>query len=177
MKHPNLEEKASRIKMIILDVDGVMTNGQVLLMPDGQELKTFSIHDGFGILCAMRSGIRIGIISGRASESLRLRCEELQIHDLYVNAMDKLPILKEIMNRHGFREDEIAYVGDDLPDLPVLESVGFSVAPKNAHPEVKKRVDLVLTRNGGEGAVRELIDFILLSQKKDQAILRQFTSS
>ena len=162
--------------MLLLDVDGVMTNGQVLLMPDGEELKMFSIHDGFGIVSAMKAGIRIGIISGRASASLKSRCEELHIEDVYMDTMDKLPVLAEIVARHGISYDEVAYIGDDVPDLPILERVGFSIAPQNAHIEVKNRVDLVLKKAGGDGAVRELIDFLMVAQKKQEFLLRQFTS-
>ncbi len=171
-----LMEKARKVKMLLLDVDGVMTNGQVLLTPEGEELKHFSIHDGFGIVCAMKAGIRIGMISGRTSPSLKIRCDELKIEDLYMGTMDKLPVLAEIMQKYGLSPEEIAYAGDDLPDLPVLQRVGFSVAPQNAHHHVKSRVDLVLTRAGGEGAVRELTDFLLVAQKKEQKILEQFLS-
>jgi 3-deoxy-D-manno-octulosonate 8-phosphate phosphatase (KDO 8-P phosphatase) len=169
-----LMEKARKIKMLLLDVDGVMTNGQVLLTPDGEELKHFSIHDGFGMVCAMRAGIRIGIISGRSSPSLKMRCDELKIEDLYMDRMDKLTVLAEIMQKYGLSAEEIAFAGDDLPDLPVLQRVGLSVAPQNAHHHVKSRVDLQLSKAGGEGAVRELTDFLLAAQGKEQKILEQF---
>jgi 3-deoxy-D-manno-octulosonate 8-phosphate phosphatase (KDO 8-P phosphatase) len=169
-----LMEKARKIKMLLLDVDGVMTNGQVLLTPDGEELKHFSIHDGFGMVCAMRAGIRIAIISGRSSPSLKMRCDELKIEDLYMERMDKLPVLAEIMQKYGLSAEEIAFAGDDLPDLPVLQRVGLSVAPQNAHHHVKSRVDLQLRKAGGEGAVRELTDFLLVAQGKEQKILDQF---
>jgi 3-deoxy-D-manno-octulosonate 8-phosphate phosphatase (KDO 8-P phosphatase) len=171
-----LFEKAARIKMLLLDVDGVMTNGQVWLMPDGEEVKAFSIHDGFGIVSAMKAGIRIGIISGRASSSLKLRCEELHIEDVFMERMDKLPVLEQIRTSRNLAYDEIAYIGDDIPDLPVLERVGLSIAPQNAHTEVKKRVDLVLQKSGGDGAVRELIDFLLTAQKKQRSLLQKFSS-
>ncbi len=173
MNNP-LVEKARKIKMLLLDVDGVMTSGQVLLTPQGEELKHFSIHDGFGMVCAMKAGIRIGIISGRSSPSLRMRCDELKIEDLYMDTMDKLPVLAEIMRKYGLSPEEIAYAGDDLPDLPVLLRVGLSVAPQNAHHHVKSRVDLQLSKAGGEGAVRELTDFLLAAQGKEQKILEQF---
>lgn len=170
-----LLRKARKIKMLLLDVDGVMTNGQVLLTPDGQELKHFSIHDGFGMVCAMKSGIRIGIISGRSSPSLKVRCDELKIEDLFMGEMEKLPILSRIMKKYGLSEEEVAFVGDDVPDLPVLMNVGLSAAPKNAHPDVKSRVDLLLKKAGGDGAVREMTDFLLKAQKKETAILDHFT--
>jgi 3-deoxy-D-manno-octulosonate 8-phosphate phosphatase (KDO 8-P phosphatase) len=166
--------KARKIKMLLLDVDGVMTNGQVLLTADGEELKHFSIHDGFGMVCAMKAGIRVGIISGRSSQSLKLRCDELKIEDLYMDTMDKLPVLTKILEKYNFSADEIAYVGDDVPDLPVLKKVGLSAAPKNAHHHVKSRVDLRLKKAGGEGAVREVVDFLLAAQGKEKQILKEF---
>ena len=174
---PGLLEKAGKIRMLLLDVDGVMTNGQVLLTPDGEELKHFSIHDGFGIVCAMKAGIRIGIISGRSSPSLKRRCDELNIEDLYMDTMDKLPVLNRIMEKYGLSYEQIAYIGDDVPDLPVLQRVGLSVAPQNAHHHVKTRVDLLLTKSGGEGAVRELTDILLVAQSKEETILGPFLRS
>ena len=172
----SLLEKAAKIRMLLLDVDGVMTNGQVLLLPNGEELKAFSIHDGFGIVSAMQTGVGIGIISGRSSAALKQRCEELHIKDLYMDVMDKLPVLEEIAKRHQLSYEEIAFIGDDVPDLPVLERVGFSAAPQNAHKHVKNRVDLVLQKSGGEGAVREFIDFLLTAQEKERVLLQQFTT-
>lgn len=171
-----LIEKARKIKMLLLDVDGVMTNGQVLLMPNGDEVKTFSILDGFGIACAMKMGIRVGIISGRASPSLKLRCEELQIEDLYMDTMDKLPVLEQLSAKHKLPYDQIAFIGDDVPDLPVLERIGLSVAPQNAHDDVKSRVDMVLHKRGGEGAVREFVDFLLGAQGKNKILLQKFSA-
>jgi len=168
--------KARNIRMVILDVDGVMTDGRVLLLPDGQEVKFFSIHDGFGIVCAMKSGIRIGIISGRSSPSLKIRCQELGIEDLYMDKMEKLPVLEQIIKERNLSYDEIAFIGDDVPDLPVLEKVGLSAAPANAHESVKSRVDLVLSKAGGAGAVREFLDLLLEAQGKSESILKKFTS-
>ncbi|PWT92463.1 MAG: 3-deoxy-D-manno-octulosonate 8-phosphate phosphatase [Acidobacteria bacterium] len=169
-------ERAKKIRMLLLDVDGVMTNGQVLLMPDGEELKMFSIHDGFGIVCAMKVGIRVGIISGRSSPSLQKRCEELHIQDLYMDRMDKLPVLQEVSDKHQIPFEEIAFIGDDVPDLPVLMRVGLALAPANAHIHVKERVHFVLTNKGGEGAVREAVDLLLRAQGKDAAVLKPFIS-
>jgi 3-deoxy-D-manno-octulosonate 8-phosphate phosphatase (KDO 8-P phosphatase) len=166
MTSSELVAKAIKIKMILLDVDGVMTNGQILLTPQGEELKFFSIHDGYGMVSAIKAGIRLGIISGRSSQAIKLRCDELKITDLYMGTMEKLPILNEILEKYSLHPDEVSYVGDDVPDLPVLRKVGFSVAPQNAHDDVKKEVDLVLKKNGGDGAVREIIDFILSARNR-----------
>lgn len=169
-----LINKARKIKMLLLDVDGVMTNGQVLLTPQGEELKHFSIHDGFGIVCAMKSGIRIGIISGRSSPSLKIRCDELKIEDLYMDRMEKLPVFHQILQKYGYAPEEIAFIGDDIPDLPVLKRVGLSAAPANAHSQVKSRVDLVLEKAGGDGAVREMTDLLLSAQGKEAALLQKY---
>jgi 3-deoxy-D-manno-octulosonate 8-phosphate phosphatase (KDO 8-P phosphatase) len=168
--------KLRNIRMVVLDVDGVMTDGRVLLLPDGQEVKFFSIHDGFGIVCATKAGIRIGIISGRSSPSLKIRCEELGIEDLYMERMDKLPVLEQMIKEHNLTYDQIAFIGDDVPDLPVLEKVGLSAAPSNAHESVKMRVDLVLSKSGGDGAVREFLDLLLQAQGKSDSILKKFGS-
>jgi 3-deoxy-D-manno-octulosonate 8-phosphate phosphatase (KDO 8-P phosphatase) len=169
--------KARNIRMVLLDVDGVMTNGQVMLLPDGEEVKFFSIHDGFGIVCAMKSGIRIGIISGRSSRALKMRCDELNIEDLYMDTMEKLPVLERIARERKLQYDQIAFIGDDVPDLPVLERVGLSAAPQNAHYSVKERVDLILNKCGGDGAVREFLDLLLQAQGKLDIILNQYSSS
>jgi 3-deoxy-D-manno-octulosonate 8-phosphate phosphatase (KDO 8-P phosphatase) len=124
----------------------------------------------------MKSGIRIGIISGRSSPSLKIRCEELGIEDLYMDRMDKLPVLEKIIKDRNLSYDQIAFIGDDVPDLPALERVGLAVAPANAHESVKSRVDLVLTKSGGDGAVREFLDLLLQSQGKAESILKKFTS-
>jgi len=176
MAVPTLIRKARKIRMVLLDVDGVMTNGQVFVLPTGEEVKVFSIHDGFGIVCAMKSGIRVGIISGRPSKAVEQRCAELKIEDVFLDSMEKLPVLEKIVAKYNLALDEIAFLGDDLPDLPVLERVGFSVAPQNAMLAVKGRVDLVLERNGGEGAVREFFDFLLAAQEKDRSILAKYSS-
>ena len=169
-------EKARKIKMLLLDADGVMTTGQVLLLPTGEELKSFYILDGFGVVAAMKAGIRVGIISGRASASLQQRCIELHIEDLYMDTMEKLPVLEKIAVRYQLNYEEIAFIGDDIPDLPVLLRVGLSATPENGHPQVKSRVDMVLAKRGGEGAVREFIDFLLKVQGKEEALLRHYTA-
>jgi 3-deoxy-D-manno-octulosonate 8-phosphate phosphatase (KDO 8-P phosphatase) len=173
----SLIQKAQKIKLVLLDVDGVMTNGQILLMPNGDEVKIFSILDGFGIVAAMKAGIRIGIISGRASPSIQLRCQELKIDDLFMDIEEKFPVLQQVAAKYQIPFEAIAYIGDDVPDLPVLEKVGLSAAPLNAHSQVRRRVDLVLKTRGGEGAVREFLDFLLFAQRKEKLVLQKFTGN
>jgi 3-deoxy-D-manno-octulosonate 8-phosphate phosphatase (KDO 8-P phosphatase) len=157
----NAARRASRIRFLILDVDGVMTDGGLYYSADGVELKRFNAQDGYGIVRARECGVGIGIISGRETPIVEARARALGIDDVYQGAADKVEAMREIQVRYHLRDEEIAYIGDDVFDLPLLSVVGFSAAPKNARPEVRRKVDLVTSVAGGEGAVRELIDFIL----------------
>ena len=158
--------KLKKIKAILLDVDGVLTGGAIIYGVDGLELKAFDSQDGFGITNAIKNGIRVGIITARKSEVVKRRATELGIVDLYQGSLDKITPFEEIKNVHSLSESEIAYVGDDILDLPLLQKVGFSAAPANAVREVKMKVDYVTKARGGQGAVREVIDLILKAQKK-----------
>lgn len=163
-KRKKLEKKVKRIKMILFDVDGVMTDGGIYYLADGHELKRFNAQDGYGVVRAREHGLKIGMVSGRSTPTVEARAKELNVGDLYQDASDKLDVMRQIQKRHILREEEIAFMGDDLFDLPILHAVGFSAAPKNARSEVKKAVDYVTKADGGHGAVRELIDFILKHQ-------------
>jgi len=159
-----LARKARRIRMLLLDVDGVMTDGGLFYSAKGVEMKRFNAQDGYGVVRAHEHGLKIGIISGRSTPIVDARAKVLRVADVYQNAGDKVAVMREIQSRYGLKDEEIAFIGDDLFDLPLLSSVGFSAAPRNARPEVKKRVDFVTTAEGGHGAVREIIDFILGSR-------------
>ncbi len=165
-KLQSLLPKLKKIKAIFLDVDGVLTDGTVIYGNDGLELKVFDSQDGFGITSAIQSGIKVGIITGRKSDVVKRRAAELGIVDLYQGSIDKVTPLEEIKSVHSLDESEIAYVGDDILDLPILMKVGFSAAPANSVHKVKMRVDYVSKARGGQGAVREVIDLILNAQKK-----------
>jgi len=156
--------KAQRIKMLLLDVDGVMTDGGLYYSPGGVEMKRFHVHDGYGVVRARAHGLKIGIISGRTTPIVEARAKTLEIDEVFQNAMDKVAALRDIQGRHGVRDEECAFIGDDLFDLPLLKIVGLSAAPPNARPEVRKAVDYVTRAAGGEGAVRELIELILAHQ-------------
>ncbi|MCL4510239.1 MAG: HAD hydrolase family protein [Bacteroidetes bacterium] len=158
--------KLKKIKVILLDVDGVLTDGTIIYGSDGLELKAFDSKDGFGITNAIKSGIKVGIITARKSEVVKRRATELGIVDLYQGSLDKITPFEEIKNVYSLSESEIAYVGDDILDLPLLQKVGLSAAPANAVREVKMKVDYVTKARGGQGAVREVIDLILKAQKK-----------
>jgi 3-deoxy-D-manno-octulosonate 8-phosphate phosphatase (KDO 8-P phosphatase) len=159
--------RLGRIKLLLLDVDGVLTDGGVYYSSGGEELKKFNIQDGLGIVKLQRSGIRVGLITGRVSPIVERRAAELGITEVHQNLDDKAMVFEEICGRLGVREEEVAYIGDDEPDLPVLIRVGFSAAPKDAVPTVVNSVHYVCRRAGGHGAVREVIDLILAHQGRD----------
>ncbi|HCV44380.1 MAG TPA: phenylphosphate carboxylase subunit delta [Bacteroidetes bacterium] len=159
-------KKLRKIKLLLLDVDGVMTDGGIFYSGAGVEMKRFNAHDGYGVVRAREHGLKLGIISGRQTPVVDVRAKELQIEDVMQNAADKVAAMEELRRRHGFEVNEVAFIGDDLFDLPLLNAVGFSAAPKNALPDVKKAVDYVTKTSGGDGAVRELIDLIIKSQSR-----------
>lgn len=158
--------RARRIKFLILDVDGVMTDGGLYYSAEGVELKRFHAHDGYGIVVAKESGLGIGIISGRETPIVAARARVLGIDDVYQGASDKVAAMRQIQARYGLDEREIAYIGDELFDLPLLSIVGLAAAPKNARAEVKRKAHYVTTVAGGDGAVRELIEFILAHRSR-----------
>lgn len=156
-----LREKLRKIKFLILDVDGVLTDGSIVYSSKGEEIKTFNVHDGYGIEMLRQHGIPVGIITGRISSIVEKRAQDLKIEDLVQGTIDKIPAAEKFAQKYNLSFDEIAFIGDDLFDIPLLQKVGFSAAPKNARREVKRIVDYVTTNEGGKGAVREVIDMIL----------------
>lgn len=158
--------KARRIKLILLDVDGVMTDGGIYYTASGAEMKRFNAQDGYGIARAREHGLKFGIISGRNSPVVTRRAKDLKIRELHQGIDDKLTVFEDIKKRTHLTEKECSFMGDDLFDMPLLSVVGLSAAPANARAEVKRGVDYVCRARGGEGAVRELIDIILAAQKR-----------
>ncbi|EAX47322.1 3-deoxy-D-manno-octulosonate 8-phosphate phosphatase, YrbI family [Thermosinus carboxydivorans Nor1] len=165
------EKRAQKVKLLIFDVDGVLTNGQIIFGPDGEAMKVFHSQDGLGIAVAHKVGLKTAIITGRETEMVRRRGAELNITDVYQGAMDKVAALNELLAKHGLAADEAGYVGDDLNDLPVMLRVGFACAVSNAVAEVKAAAHFVATREGGRGAAREIIEFILKAQGKWEQIV------
>lgn len=159
-----IARKLRKIKLLLLDVDGVLTDAGIFYSASGVEMKRFNAHDGYGVVRAREHGLRLGIISGRQSPIVDVRAREMQITDVVQNASDKVKAMEDLRQRHGVEVDEVAYIGDDLFDLPLLNAVGFSAAPGNALPPVRKVVDYVTAASGGDGAVRELIDLIIDAQ-------------
>ncbi len=143
-----------------MDVDGVLTDGRIILDARGEELKFFDAHDGHGIVRAQGEGIRCAIISGRSSPAVRKRAKELGIRDLFLGVGDKEHALRKLFARYSLSTAEVCCIGDDEPDLPMLAAAGLSAAPSSAVASVRLAVDLVTRAAGGRGAVRELLDLI-----------------
>jgi 3-deoxy-D-manno-octulosonate 8-phosphate phosphatase (KDO 8-P phosphatase) len=157
-----LKNKIKSIKLLILDVDGVLTDGTFYLSTDGVELKGFHTQDGLGIKQLQKAGITVAIISSRSSKAVDIRMEELGVTHVYQGIVSKLSAYNELVTKLQLTPDQIAYMGDDLPDLPVMEQVGISIAPANAVSVVKKQADWKTMRAGGQAAVREVSDMMLL---------------
>lgn len=155
-----------RISMVILDVDGVLTDGRMIYGSDGTQYKCFDVYDGFGITRAIEKGLRIAVISRGCSEATSIRAEALGIKDVWQSARDKLAAFEELVARHDLKDSEVCFIGDDDFDLPLLARAGVSAAPVTAMPQVRKQVDYVCKAAGGRGAVREVLDLILRAQKR-----------
>lgn len=165
-----LHARAKQIRVLLMDVDGVLTDGHIWLLSrrDGtaSEIKGFSAYDGAGLKLARAAGLRTGLITGRESSAVTQRARECEIEFVYQHQATKLGALEEIIRATGASANEVAYVGDDLPDLPILQRVGLAVAVANAVPEVKRAAHFVTRSSGGEGAVREAIELIVKAQGK-----------
>lgn len=159
-----VEEKAKLVKLLVLDVDGVMTDGRVIFADSGEELKGFDVKDGHGIKMLMRSGVGVALLTGRESRVVLHRAKDLGIDMVYQGAKDKLPVFERILSEKGFRGEEVCYVGDDIVDLPVLRRSGLSISVADAGEELKGSVDYVTSMPGGRGAVREVCELILKAQ-------------
>ena len=159
-------ERALKVKIIIMDVDGTLTDGTLTVLPDGEELKSYHVKDGLGIILARQAGFKTGIISGKTSKALEVRARKLQIEEVHQGILDKKKKLLEILEKHDLTTDEVAYIGDDIGDLEVINISGFSAAVSDAHPLVKKQCHFICNYRGGKGAVREFIEFILGAQDK-----------
>lgn len=168
MKAPTIRqgaaEKASRVRLFLLDVDGVLTDGGIAYDSLGREIKRFHVRDGHGIKMLQRAGAEVGIITGRTSKVVAIRGKELGISLVRQGAVDKVAAWREILEMTGYSAEDTAYVGDDIVDLPLLRQVGFAAAVADAEEYVLDAVDYVSSRPGGQGAVREIIEFVLRSR-------------
>ena len=165
---------AQKIKLLLLDVDGVLTDGRLYYGNSGEELKAFDIQDGLGIKLLQRGGIKVGIITGRTSSLLKRRAQELDIQPLIQGREDKLTALNELLEDMDITLEEIAFVGDDLPDLAVLRRVGLGITPANGNHILASQALWQTKKSGGNGAVREVAELILTVQGKMEALLATY---
>jgi 3-deoxy-D-manno-octulosonate 8-phosphate phosphatase (KDO 8-P phosphatase) len=156
---------ARAIRLAIFDVDGVFTDGRIFFGPQGEEVKVFHVRDGFGVKRLAADGIELAIISGRKSDAVARRMSELGIEHVFQGDHDKVPLFERLIKTVGVTPEQVAYMGDDLPDLPVMELVGLPAAPANADPEVIAASKWVARQTGGLGAVREFCDFLLAARR------------
>ena len=168
--------KAAKIRLFLFDVDGVLTDGTVVMHADGSESKGFHIRDGAAIVWAQRAGLTVGLLSARSSGATSHRAAQLAVRIVEQGVKSKLKAYEQIARDVRIADADIAYMGDDLLDLPVLARVGLSAAPADAAPEVRDRVDWVSSHGGGRGAVRELIELVLRAQRRWDDVLRQYVS-
>ncbi len=159
-----LIKRVKKIKLVIFDNDGVLTDGRIILGDRGDELKFFDVQDGHGLVMLRRAGLKTVMISGKTSPVNKRRMKELLFCDLHQKALDKLEAFKKVLKKYRLKPDEVCYVGDDLIDLPPMLRVGFSVAVANAVPEVCKAAHYVTQKSGGRGAAREVCDLLLKTQ-------------
>lgn len=167
-------ERARKIKLVIFDVDGVLTDGGIYIGETGELYKPFFCRDGLGITLAHNAGIKTAIITGRQSAQVAFRAKELKIHEVYQGSLDKRAAYNLLKERTGLLDEEIAYVGDDLIDLPIMCQVGLPMAVADAVPEVREKARLVAGFPGGHGAVRELLEFILKAQDSWDDLIKEF---
>jgi len=159
-----LTEIAKNIKLAAFDVDGVMTDGSLTFIENGQEIKTYSAKDGLGVVMLSKANVITAIITGRKNATVENRAKMLDIKELYMGSKNKIEALEELCAKYNLKYDEIAYMGDDLPDMCILERVGLKCCPNDAVEQVKKACNFISGFDGGKGAVRELCDFILKSK-------------
>jgi 3-deoxy-D-manno-octulosonate 8-phosphate phosphatase (KDO 8-P phosphatase) len=165
---------AQNIKLIIFDIDGVLTNGTLFFDNKGEEYKAFNSKDGHGIRMLLECGLQAAVITGRKSELVLHRMNDLGVELIFQGFRDKRPAFNELLIASGLEASQIAYIGDDVVDLPVMQQVGMAIAVQDAHPYVIQHADYVTERCGGEGAAREAIEFILQSQQLLQAKLESY---
>ena len=168
--------KARQIKLVICDVDGVLSNGQVIIGNDGEELKTFNIKDGFGLKCLQQAGISVAIITGRQSNIVAKRCRELGIKHYYQGQSNKQAAFDELCQELSVSPEEVCHIGDDLPDLPLICQVGLGITVADGHWLMQQHADWITPSNGGFGAVRDVCDLILDSQNKLEVIHQNYLS-
>lgn len=176
-----LRARARKIKLLLMDVDGVLTDGRIYYLPNPHdgifETKTFHSRDGLALRFAHDAGLKTGIISGRASPVVEFRAKELGLHFIQEDAVEKLDPYERILKAAGLRDEQVCYMGDDIVDLPVLKRVGLAVGVADGHDALRRHLHYRTRRRGGLGAVRETVELILSAQGKWNAVVRRFLSS
>jgi len=157
--------RAARIRLLVLDVDGVLTDGGLVYGPSGEDTKRFHVHDGLALVAARKAGLQVAVLSSRASAAVTRRMAELGVAEVHQGVADKAPALEALRERLGLKAAEVAMMGDDLPDLAAMGRAGLALAPANAVAEVKRAADWVARRRAGEGAVREAVEMLLKARR------------
>lgn len=171
----DIDKSAAEIKVLILDVDGVLTDGNIILDGQGQEFKAFNTKDGQGIKTAIDAGLTVAIITGRHSQPVLHRARELGIELVLQGVQDKASAMEGLLKEYGWRAEEVAYMGDDLPDLPPMRRAGLAISVSDAAEEVIEAADYVTTRPGGRGAVREAIEYLLKASHRWDQIINKYS--
>jgi len=167
-------ERVQSILLLILDVDGVMTDGKIIMDDAGRETKNFNVKDGHGIKMLIRYGVDVAIVTGRKSGVIEHRARDLGITEVHQNILNKVEVLNGILRNRNLNHEQVAYIGDDVVDIPLLRRVGFSAAVADAVPEVKASVNYITKKTGGNGAVREICDLILQCQGKWENVIQKY---
>jgi len=173
----DINARAANIKLVAFDIDGVMTDGGLHYTDDGHELKTFNVQDGLGVVLLRRAGIKVAIITGRTSNVVNCRAKDLGVEHVFHGVGDKGAVSAQLLEQLGLQWSELAFMGDDLIDLPAMTRCGLAIAPANARPVVKERAHMVTDASGGKGAVREAIEFILAAQGKLDAAFAPYLAA
>lgn len=169
-----VKQRAKKIKMLILDIDGVMTDGRIIYDSKGCELKCFNVLDGMGLAVLSQAKIKVALVTAKGSQAVLHRARDIRAAEVCQNAHDKLKPYNQILKKHKLKNEDICFMGDDLVDLPVMKRAGLSVSVPNACPEAKRIAHYVTKKQGGKGAVREIVEIILHAQNKWPKILRKF---
>ena len=173
----DVQQKAAKIKLLICDIDGVFSDGSVYMSNAGEELKAFNTKDGFGLKALMKTGVEVAVITGRESKIVQNRMTSLGVQHIFQGMETKLIGYNELRQLLNVAPYEVAFIGDDFPDVPVMQEVGLSVSVADAHPYVKEIADYVTVTPGGKGAVRELTDLIIMAQQGESFITQHFEGS
>ena len=174
MTKARLKDKIKKIKLLALDVDGILTDGRIVLDHEGNEVKQFNVKDGFGLVLLRRAGLKTAIISARSAPAVTARAKDLEFDKIFQDANPKIHAYRELLKEFQLTDEQVCFMGDDLPDLEVLKSVGLAASVPNAVDEAKKESDYITRSSGGAGAVREVVELILKTQKLWKTVISKY---